>query len=121
MTLPVENRRARWEPIAWLLFSAGGMSAALFLPVLVLLFGVLAPLGVVSPSHEHLYSVLSNPLTMLVLFGVLSLSAFHWAHRFRHIMSDGFRLRPLAGVISIACYGVAALGTVVIGAVILQV
>src|SRR5438309_1280916 len=33
------------EPLLWLLFSAGGVLAALLLPVLLLLFGVAFPLG----------------------------------------------------------------------------
>jgi fumarate reductase subunit D len=35
----------RLEPLAWLLFSAGGVLAAMVLPVLVLLFGLAFPLG----------------------------------------------------------------------------
>ena len=33
------------EPILWLLFSAGGVAAAVFLPILVVLFGLAIPLG----------------------------------------------------------------------------
>lgn len=121
MTAPHVRKRARWEPIAWLLFSAGGMSAALFLPVLVLVFGVLVPLGAAPPEYDHLYAVLSNPLIKLVLFGVLTLSLFHWAHRFRHVMIDGFRLRPLAPVISVLCYAAAAGGAVLIAFIVFPV
>ena len=39
----------RLEPLAWLLFSAGGVMAALILPVLVFLFGVAFPLGWLAP------------------------------------------------------------------------
>jgi fumarate reductase subunit D len=42
------------EPLPWLLFSAGGVVAALFLPLLMLLFGLAAPLGWISaPSHQR--------------------------------------------------------------------
>ncbi len=37
------------EPFLWLLFSAGGVLAALFIPVLVFLFGVAVPLEWISP------------------------------------------------------------------------
>jgi succinate dehydrogenase subunit D len=72
------------EPFLWLLFSAGGMVAALVLPVLLFLFGVAFPLGILdAPDHVHLLTVVRNPLTKLALFGVCVLALFHWAHRFR--------------------------------------
>ena len=38
----------------WLLFSAGGVVAALVLPVLLVLFGVAIPLGwVAAPDYAH--------------------------------------------------------------------
>ena len=49
------------EPILWLLFSAGGVAAALFLPVLVFVFGLAVPLGWVAPGSDHLQGVLGNP------------------------------------------------------------
>jgi fumarate reductase subunit D len=33
------------EPFAWLAFSAGGVVAALFVPILLFLFGLAFPLG----------------------------------------------------------------------------
>ncbi len=57
------------EPLLWMLFSAGGVMAALLIPVLLLLFGLAFPLGwLTPPTHEHLLSVLSHPLTRVVLF-----------------------------------------------------
>ena len=56
------------EPIVWLLFSGGGMVAALVLPVLLLLFGLALPLGwITAPDHGHLLGVLRNPLVRLGL------------------------------------------------------
>jgi hypothetical protein len=50
--------RRSLEPLLWLLFSAGGVASALFVPILVLLFGLAFPLGWLSPpSHEHLSGV----------------------------------------------------------------
>ena len=37
--------RLRLEPLLWILFSAGGVVAALVIPVLLLLFGLVFPLG----------------------------------------------------------------------------
>ena len=101
------------EPIPWLLFSAGGVMAALFLPVLLFLFAVAFPLGWVgAPDHADLHGLLRSPLTILVLFGVLMLSLFHSAHRFRYTLYDGLQLQHLKRPIAVACYGGAVVGTV---------
>ena len=41
--------RRRVEPLVWLMFSAGGVLAAVFLPILILLFGLAFPLGWLDP------------------------------------------------------------------------
>ncbi|MDT5267282.1 MAG: fumarate reductase subunit, partial [Mycobacterium sp.] len=70
MSTSAPHRRSA-EPFLWLLFSAGGMAAALVLPVLLFLFGVAFPLGLLdAPDHAHLLAVVRNPLTKLVLLGV---------------------------------------------------
>lgn len=110
------------EPLPWLLFSAGGVVAALFLPVLMLLFALAIPLGWVSaPSYEDLHELLRHPLTRLVLFAVLTLSLFHWAHRFRYTLYDGLQIQHLNRLVAIGCYGGAALGTVAAAYVLWQV
>lgn len=94
------------EPVLWLLFSAGGVASALFVPILVLLFGLAFPLGWLSPpSHEQLYGVLRHPLTRLVLFGVCTLSLIHGAHRFRFTLYDGLQIKHLNELINLFCYG----------------
>lgn len=106
-------RRARAEAAAWLLFSAGGMASALLVPVLLLLFGVAFPLGVLAPpDHAYLSAVLRNPLTRLVLLGLCVLALLHWAHRFRYTLFDGLQLTRLRTPITVLCYVVAAAGSV---------
>ena len=101
------------EPVLWMLFSAGGVAAALLLPVLVLLFGVAFPLGWLEPpSHAHLLALLRHPLTRLVLFAVCLLSLFHYAHRFRYTLYDGLQIKHLTELIFLFCYGGAVAGTV---------
>ncbi len=96
----------------WLLFSGGGVAAALALPVLLVLFGVLVPLGwVPAPDHAHLLAVLRFPLTRLVLLGVFFLALVHAAHRFRYTLRDGLRLLRFDRLIAAACYGAALLGS----------
>ena len=61
------------EPLLWALFSAGGVLAALFLPVLVLLFGFAFPLRwVAPPSHAHLVAVVGDPVVRVALFAIRS-------------------------------------------------
>jgi len=101
------------EPLLWLLFSAGGVFAALLMPSLLLLFGLAFPLGVLAPpSYVHLRAVLSHPFTLLVLFFLCTLSLFHWAHRFRYTLYDGLQIKHLNEVITLLCYGGAIIGSV---------
>jgi succinate dehydrogenase subunit D len=111
-------RRSPAEAVAWLLFSAGGMVSALVAPILLLLFGLLVPLGVVAPDHAHLEAVLSHPLTRLALLVVCVLSLLHWAHRFRYTLFDGLQLQRSRTPINIACYAVALAGSVWAGVVL---
>ena len=102
------------EPYFWLLFSAGGMAAALVLPTLLLLFGVLIPLGLLdAPDPARLAAVVRNPLTRIVLAGVFVLALFHAAHRFRFTLEHGLQLGRFDRVIAVCCYGAAALGSIV--------
>ena len=107
------------EPLLWLLFSAGGVMAALLLPILVFLFGIASPLGwIAPPEHAHLLSLISHPLTRVILFMLCLLCLLHWAHRFRYTLYDGLQIKHLDEVINPCCYGAAVLGAVVTGYVI---
>jgi fumarate reductase subunit D len=103
--------KRRLEPILWLLFSGGGVVAAVFLPILVLLFGLAIPLGLVRPNYNHLHAVVTHWLTRLVLLGLLVLMLFHSAHRLRYTLHDGLQLRRLEKPIEVLCYGGALLGS----------
>lgn len=94
------------EPFWWALFGAGGAVAALCIPVLLLLTGLAMPLGwVEAPSHAEALALVRHPLASLLLFAVISLSLFHWAHRFRYTLYDGLQIKHLNEVIAAACYG----------------
>jgi fumarate reductase subunit D len=100
------------EPFVWLLFSAGGVTAALVLPVLLVLFGVALPLGwIPTPEYVHLLAVLRHPLTRLGLLAVCALSLVHGAHRFRYTLQDGLQLQRFGGPIATVCYGAALAGS----------
>jgi fumarate reductase subunit D len=98
------------------LFSAGGVVAALLIPVQLFLFGVAFPLGLLRPpSYQSLMALISLPLVRMYLFVLCSLSLFHWAHRFRYTLYDGLRVKHLNEVIFSLCYGGAVIGTLVAG------
>ena len=110
------------EPLLWLLFSAGGVLSALFMPILLLLFGIAFPMGwLAAPSHERMLVVVGHPLASLVLFGLCSLSLFHWAHRFRHTLYDGLQIKHLNELIALLTYGAAVVGSVAAAYVLWQV
>jgi fumarate reductase subunit D len=91
------------KPILWLPFAAGGLVAALITPALVLVTGVLLPLGFVRLPYDKMVAALHNPSGKIVLFGAIALPAWHAAHRLRMTAHDlGLR----AGfVVQAICYG----------------
>ncbi|GAB3873248.1 fumarate reductase subunit D [Terrabacter terrigena] len=101
------------EPVLWLLFSAGGVASALFLPALVVLFAFALPLGWVDGGgREGLLGLVGHPLVALVLVGVCVLSLFHWAQRFRYMLVDGLLLQRHRRPIDAGVYALALLGSV---------
>jgi fumarate reductase subunit D len=101
------------EPWLWLLFSAGGVVAALLIPILLLLFGLAFPLDWASPpEHRELLAILRHPLTVVVLFFFCVLSLFHAAHRLRYTLYDGLQIQHLNEAVGLVCYGGALLGSV---------
>ena len=106
-------RRSR-EPFFWALFSSGGMLAALVLPALAIYLWVARPLGwVEAPTSAEMVARLAPLLVRLVLFVLIALGLFHWAHRFRYTLYDGLQLSHLYGLIATICYGGATVLTVV--------
>ena len=104
------------EPFLWLLFSAGGMAAAMLIPIHLFVFGLAIPLGwLKGPSYQSLLELLRHPFTRLYLFFLATLSLFHWAHRFRYTLYDGLQIKHLNELINTFCYGGAVLGTVLAG------
>ena len=105
------------EPIWWSLFSAGGMVAAMVLPVLVVITGILVPFGLAGEdplNFERIHSAVSQKDSVkLVLFIVITLPFFHWAHRFRFTLVD-VGLKSVSTLISVLCYGGAIAGTIIL-------
>lgn len=106
------------EAYLWALFSSGGMLAALLLPALFFVLFLAEPLGIVgAPPHSNALELVIHPVTRLLLFGLVALCLFHWAHRFRYTLYDGLQLYHLNTVIAVLTYGTAALLT--LGAAVL--
>ena len=103
------------EPILWLLFSAGGMISAMLFPILMVITGIILPYILSGDAIDllnqiHLY--LKDTIVKIVIFFVISLPFFHWAHRFRFTLVD-IGLKQISFLISILCYGGAVTGSVV--------
>ena len=102
------------EPFVWLLFSAGGVVAALLIPIHLFLFGIAFPLGwLPAPSHDTVLSLAHSLIGRLYLFILCMLPLFHWAHRFRYTLYDGLQIKHLNELVNTFCYGGAIIGTAV--------
>ena len=102
---PALTTKKRTEPFVWLAFSAGGVTAAVLMPVLTFLFALAFPLGWIDlPDHDHIAAVLAHPLTFLALFGAFAVMLVHAAHRFRYTLYDGLLVKH-QGLVAVLCYG----------------
>jgi fumarate reductase subunit D len=114
--------KSRGEAFWWSLFSAGGVVAALLVPILVLIVGIVIPLGWGSAedlSYDRLRALAAHPVSKLVLLAIFFFSFFHCAHRIRHTLYEvGFRAYQTP--IALVCYGAAAVGVVIAFSVILS-
>lgn len=103
------------KPIFWSLFGGGGMWSALVGPALVLVTGVLVPLGIGfgpdAMGYAQAQSLMQSVLFRLLLVVTIGLFLFHGFHRLYHTLHDlGVHVGP--GIKGL-CHGLAALGTLV--------
>lgn len=106
----------------WMLFGAGGMLSALIGVALVLITGLAGPLGLFGAADPLAYDKLAafarNPLGGLFIFVVIALILWHAAHRIYHTLHDfGIHLNAFWWL---ACYGVAAAGTLTAAVALLR-
>ncbi len=102
------------KPFMWFLFSAGGMISAMLFPVLLIITGVIIPYELTGESVSSLQRIqhaVHNPIIKTIIFFVISLPFYHWAHRFRFTLID-MGLKPFSLMISTICYGGAVIGTI---------
>ena len=104
--------KVRVEPFFWSLFGGGGVLSSMLLPVLLIAFFILMPLELLGlPAFDWIQNIVSHWISRLVLFATVSLSMFHWAHRFRFTLYEGLQLHHYNVPIAIFCYGSAFLVT----------
>jgi len=94
------------KPLLWLPFAGGGLVAALIVPVLIVITGLLVPVGILQLPYETIAAFAHTPIGKVILFGVVALPMWHAAHRLRMTAHD----LGLGGgvVVKAACYGSAA-------------
>jgi len=99
------------EPIWYLPFSAGGVIAAMLVPIHLILFTLVIPLGAAAdPGQSAMAWLVENPLTRIYLFVFVGGCLFHWAHRFRYTLVD-LGLHGGKTPIAVLCYTSAIAGT----------
>ena len=98
-------------PVFWLLFGAGGMLSALIGATLVLITGLLIPLGwpVGWLDYGRVLAFAQHGLVRLALLGVTALFAWHAAHRLLCCVHDLGIHKTLT--VKLIGYGCAALVT----------
>ena len=114
-------RKKTVDPFWWTLFGAGGVLAAFCIPVLLFVNGLAVPLGLIeAPVYEDALALVQHPLTRVFLFGLITMSMFHWAHRFRFTLYDGLQLKHLEALIVVFCYGGATVVSILAAIVLVQ-
>ena len=108
------------EPFWWGMFSAGGVVAALLVPIHLILDGLAAPLGLAESGGvgARMQALIANPLVKIYVFVLIVLPLYHAAHRLRFTLAElGLKAD---GLLSVLFYGGALLGTVATAYVLLQ-
>src|ERR1700688_4924821 len=101
------------EPAVCFLFGTGGFIAGYLLPVHILFFGILFPLGIFTdPGYEAPLHLVEHPLARLYLVVLCFFGFFHAAHRLRLTLVDFLRIKHLEEALGAVLYSAAALGTV---------
>lgn len=101
-------------PIFWALFGAGGMLSALTGPALILVTGILVPLGLFLPhdmmSYPRMLAFSQNIIGKAFILAVIVLFLWHAAHRiFKTLHDVGIHPSPAS---KLACYGTAFVASV---------
>ncbi|MCG6201739.1 fumarate reductase subunit FrdD [Psychromonas antarctica] len=110
------------EPVFWGLFGAGGMLTAFFTPVMILITGLLIPLGIIDKQHfsyEKINAFATSWYGAAIVLVLVALPLWHTLHRIFHGLHDlgVHRGRDWQQVI---CYGFAFAVSVFVFTLLLQ-
>jgi fumarate reductase subunit D len=110
------------EPIFWGLFGAGGMLTAFLTPVMILITGLLIPLGIIDKGNFN-YQTLHNFATSwygaAIVLIIVALPLWHTLHRIFHALHD-LGVKRGRDWQQVLCYGFAFAVSVFIFTILLQ-
>lgn len=119
----VKSYKRAHEPIFWGLFGAGGMLTAFFTPVMILITGLLIPLGIIDSenlSYEKLYGFASTWYGAGIILLLIALPLWHTLHRIFHALHD-IGIKRGRDWQQVLCYGFAFAVTVFVFTLLLQI
>ena len=106
-------KQDKTEPFWWSMFAAGGMVAAMLIPMHLFVAGLAVPLGLLNPdtfSYESMREMISHPLAKIYFFVMIVMPLYHAAHRVRFSLYE-LGIREFSISMHYLCYGGALLGT----------
>jgi fumarate reductase subunit D len=110
------------EPVFWGLFGAGGMLTAFLTPVMVLITGLLIPLGIINAEHLHyakVHQFVSSWYGAAITLVLVALPLWHTLHRIYHSLHD-LGIKRGRDWQQVICYGFAFAVSVFVFSLILQ-
>ena len=109
----MEYKEHKSEPFWWGMFSAGGVVAAMLIPMHLLVNGLAKPLGLAGSgvgSYETMRELIAHPLAKIYFFVLIVMPLYHAAHRIRFTLHE-FGIRRFIVPLPYLCYGGALLAT----------
>jgi len=104
----------RLEPVIWTLFGGGIMIGTMLLTGWVLVFGILAPMGIVPAdalSYGRAHVLASSLVGRVVLAALIALPLWKGAHHIRALSID-FGGADRDASVATALYGIALVGSI---------
>ncbi len=110
------------EPIFWGLFGAGGMLTAFLTPVMILITGLLIPLGIIDKgnfNYHNIYHFATTWYGAAIVLLLIALPLWHTLHRIFHALHD-LGIKRGRDWQQVICYGFAFAVSVFVFTILLQ-